>query len=179
MGVCAFTSLAQAQDMFEQTFLLDVNMGSVRSNIAREFSVGGYELEDGTPVRFADWYTPRMSDLNVLFLSEINQSFAVTWGLSTGEQGDKYKIEPGVWLGFVHRVELDQHRSVTLSARTLLGGRFKEHSCVGYYTIIDDFAEVNCRLAASVLPPEETLQFLADETGLIETVVSIRYDITF
>lgn len=168
-----------AQGIFEQTFLLDVNTTSIRSDIVRDLSIGGYELEGGAPVNFADWYTPKFPDLNVLFLSEINSSLAVTWGLSTGEKGKKYKIDPGIWLGFIHRVDLDRHSSVTLSARTLVEGRLKESSCVAFYSIIDSFEEVNCRLAASTLPPADTLTFLVDEVGFIDTSISIRYEIVF
>ena len=168
-----------AQGMFEKTFLLDVNTTSIRSDIVRDLSIGGYELEGGAPVNFADWYTPKFPDLNVLFLSEVNPSLAVTWGFSTGEKGEKYKIDPGIWLGFIHRIDLDRHSSVTLSARTLVGGRLKESSCVAFYSIIDSFEEVNCRLAASTLPPADTLTFLVDEVGFIDTSISIRYEIVF
>lgn len=170
---------AQAQNVWDQTFLLDVRVGSVRSDIALDLSAGRYALEDGTMVELSDWYRPRFPDLNILFLTEIQPSFAAIWGISAGETGQKYTIDPGLWVGALYRADLGRNQALTVSARTLLGGAFKERTCVAFYTILDDFAQVNCRLAASPLPPDETLAFLVSEQGSIETTFSLRYEIRF
>lgn len=173
------TTHAFAQDFLEDTFLLDVSIGSGRSQIARDLSIGGYELSDGTPVDFSEWYTPRFSDLNFIFLTQLNPSFGLTWGVSFGENGVKYKIDPGMWVGFVYRREFTRQSSLTVSALTLVGGDFREHTCLGDYGEIGGIQQVNCRLAASLLPPAETLQFLVSEKGYQETRFSLSYEIRF
>lgn len=173
------TPHAFAQDFLEDTFLLDVSIGSSRSQIARDLSFGGYELSDGTPVDFSDWYTPRFPDLNFIFLTQLNPSLGLSWGFSLGERGEKYRIDPGMWLGFVYRRELSRQSSLTFSALTLVGGNFRERACVGDYGEIGGIQQVNCRLAASLLPPPETLQFLVNEKGFRETRFSLRYEIRF
>ena len=168
-----------SQDFLEETFLLDVSIGSSRSQIASELSLGGYELADGTPVDFHDWYTPRFVDLNFRFLTEITPSFGLIWGFSFGERGAKYRINPGIWLGFVYRIDLARRSSVVLTAVTLVGGNFREQACVGDYAEIGGIQSVNCRLAASHLPPADTLRFLVKEPGLRETRLSVRYVLNF
>jgi hypothetical protein len=166
-----------SQDFLRQTSLLSVNVGSGRSEIARALSSGGYELSDGTPINFSDWYEPKFPDLNLLFLTEITSSFALSWGFSLGERGEKYQIDPGLWLGFIYRTPLNEHSSLTISGITLIGGDFREHECVGIYSF--DERSVNCRLAASVLAPADTLKFLINEPGFRETRLSIRYEFWF
>ena len=183
-GACILAALwvpatAEAQWLLEETSILNLSVGSSRSALAQGLSLGGYELADGTPVRFADWYTPAVPDLNLLFLTRINRNFGITWGLATGERGETYSIQPGLWLGFVYRVELSRHSSLTFSALTLLGGDFSERPCVADYGPIGGIQSVNCRLAASTLPPADTLRFLVNARGFNETRLSIRYEIRF
>jgi hypothetical protein len=175
----ATTPRAVAQDFLEDTFLLNVSLGSHRSEIAQDLTYGGYELSDGTPVDFVNWYTPRFPELNVLFLTQINPAIGMTWGVSLGEEGVKYRIDPGVWIGLVYRRELGRQSSLTFSAVTLLGGNFRERTCIGDYGDIGGIQVVNCRLAASVLPPAQTLDFLINERGYLETRVSVRYSYRF
>jgi hypothetical protein len=61
----------------------------------------------------------------------------------------------------------------------MLGGDFREKSCFGFYKTINAEAEVNCRLAASILPPADTLKFLVSEPGYREARVTLRYEIQF
>ena len=170
---------AKAQWLLEETSLLNLSFGSSRSALAQGLSIGGYELADGTPVRFADWYQPALPDLNLLFLTRINRDFGIAWGFATGERGEKYSIQPGLWLGFVYRLELSRHSSLTFSALTLLGGDFSERPCLADYGPIGGIQSVNCRLAASTLPPADTLRFLVNAPGFNETRFSIRYEIRF
>ena len=166
-----------AQEFLESTFLLDVSLGSARSQIARDLSDGGYELADGTPVNFSQWYDASFPELNVLFLTELTPSLGLAWGLSTGERGEKYRIDPGIWIGFIQNYDLTRNSRITISALTLLGGNFRERSCIGDYGNIGGIQSVNCRLAASLLPPTETLDFLVRESGFMETRISIRYQL--
>lgn len=159
--------------------MLQVRRGSSRSRLVEQMSMGGFELDDGTPVEFARWYTPRFPEMNLMFLTAVTPSFGVTWGLSTGERGQKYTIDPGLWLGFVWRRQLGPRSSLSLSASTLMGGNLREQTCRAYYRIIEDFATVNCRLAASTLAPEDTLSYLVHRSGLRESRVSLRYEFRF
>lgn len=177
ISLCLGTQPVTAQEFLEDTFLLDLSLGSARSQIARDLSDGGYELADGTPVDFSDWYDTAFPEINVLFLTELTPSLGLAWGLSTGERGEKYKIDPGIWVGFIQNYDLTRNSRLTISAVTLLGGNFRERSCIGNYGDIGGIQSVNCRLAASLLPPTETLDFLIRETGVIETRISIRYQL--
>jgi hypothetical protein len=172
-------AVADLNKIAERTFLTDIRVGSSRSNIAVALSNGGYELADGTPVDFRDWYSPRRDDLNVLFMTVITPNLGLQWGASLGERGVKYRINPGLWLGVVARHELGARSSLTFSAITLLGGDFREQTCVGDYGDIGGVQEVNCRWAASILPPEETLAFLVNEPGRVDERYSLRYEFRF
>ena len=44
-----------------------------------------------------------------------------------------------------------------------MGGRFKEHSCTADYADLGGLEQVNCRLAATELAPEETLKYLVND----------------
>jgi hypothetical protein len=176
---CAFHGEAlSAQDLLADTYLLDVSTGSKRMQIVAAFAEGGYELSDGTPVRFYSWYAGP-PDLNIKFLTEINPSFGLTWGINTGSRGEKYTMAPGLWIGAIYRMELGPQQSLTLSWTSMLGGRLRERDCLADYGEIGGVQRVNCRLAASVLSPEETLQFLANEPGSTEAQISITYQIDF
>lgn len=177
-ALLALGAPAAALDLGE-THLLDIRQGSARAEIARSLSNGGYELSDGTPVDFGDWYEPRLPEMTVMFLSEVTPRTGLVWGLSTGERGEKYRIEPGLWLGIVHRMPVGRNAAVTLSAMSLVGGDFREDSCTADFGEIGGIATVNCRLAASRLSPEATLDHLVREEGTSETVVSIRYELRF
>jgi hypothetical protein len=169
---------AQAQGL-DDTHLLDIRLGSARSDIATSLSRGGYELSDGTPIDFRDWYEARMPEMTVLFLSQVSPRTGILWGLSTGERGDKYRIDPGVWLGLIHRMPVGRSADITFSAMSMVGGDFREDTCTADYGAIGGVSTVNCRLAASVMRPDETLDYLVREDGMSETVLSIRYEFRF
>ena len=137
---------AWGQGLWERTSLLDLRAGSVRSDRARDLSAGRYALEDGTMVDLFDWYRPRVTNMNILFLTELEPSLALIWGISTGETGQKYRIDPGLWLGVFYRAELAENQVLTFAARTLLGGAMQERPCVAFYTILADIPQVACRL---------------------------------
>ncbi len=170
---------AQAQTLLQQTLLLDARTGSSRAALAQDMAQGGYELSDGTEVDFVDWYSPRLPEMTVKLLTAMTPSFGMIWGVSTGERGEKYRIDPGIWLGFVYRHDLTTHSTVSLTASTLIGGDFREKTCQAYYQITSSEETVNCRLAASVLPPEDTLNFLERRTGLRESRAMLRYELRF
>ena len=178
-AVLLFAPSVQAQGFWERTFLLDLRMGSSRSDIAKDLARGGYELDDGKPIDFADWYTARFPDFNVKFLTSVSDDFGLIWGFSTGERGEKYRIDPGLWIGFIYRHEISNRTDWTLSAMSMFGGDLQERTCRAFYRTTGAFETVNCRLAATPLPPQDTLRFLVRERGFRETRVSLRYQFRF
>lgn len=168
---------SQAHGFWEKTFLLDVSVGSSRSDIARGLRRGGFELADGTPIYFTDWYTPAIPDFNLKYLTTVTPDFGLIWGVSTGEKAEKYQINPGLWLGFLYREQISRNSNLSLSAVTLIGGNFRERMCVGDWPEFGGRQQVNCRLAATPLPPQDTLKFLVRERGIRETRATLRYQI--
>ncbi|WP_055049463.1 hypothetical protein [Devosia sp. A16] len=123
--------------------------------------VRGYELSDGTPVQLADWYRTDWPDTRVDMLTQFGDDFGLLWGFTTGEHGEKYTIDPSLRLGFVTQAHPLPNAVLSLSVRGTFWGDLTEHTCEADYGDIAGIQTVNCRLAATVLPPEETLQYLA------------------
>lgn len=146
----------------KSTFLIGVRNGSQLSADVRSVRAGGYELADGTPVDFADWYSSDWTDIGLTWLTQIDKGFGVIWGLSTGERGEKYRIDPALKLGITLQRRVSRHSFATLTAHTIIGGELRERTCTADYGAIGGVQEVNCRLAATTLPPEETLDYLLD-----------------
>lgn len=146
----------------KSTFLIGLRKGSQLSTDVRSLRAGGYELADGTPVDFEDWYSSDWTDIGLTWLTQINDGFGVIWGLSTGERGEKYRIDPAMKLGFTLQRRLGRHSFATLTAHTIIGGNLREQTCTADYGDIGGVQTVNCRLAATELPPEETLDYLLD-----------------
>ncbi|MGZ3218039.1 hypothetical protein [Paracoccus sp. T5] len=186
-GVAAFIiglqPLHQArgfESFLNDTHLLEVSLGSVRSDQAGDMRRGGYELADGTPVSFDDWYRPRLKELNLVFLSELTPAFGLIWGMSSGESGEKYRINPGLRFGFVLQRPVGEGGVISLQLTSLLGGRFRERPCQADFGAIGGASvAVNCRLAASTLPPAKTLDYLVSMSGSDEARVTLRYDVSF
>jgi len=176
---CLFAQSVHAQGFWERTFLLDLRIGSSRSDIATNLARGGYELDGGTPIDFADWYTARLPEFNIKFLTSLSPDLGLIWGISTGERGEKYRIDQGMWIGFIYRYETSNQSDWTLSAMSLLGGDFRERTCQAYYRVTESFETVNCRLAATPLPPQDTLRFLVRERGFRDARATLRYQIRF
>ncbi|WP_304616334.1 hypothetical protein [Paracoccus sp. (in: a-proteobacteria)] len=165
-------------DLLSDTHLIDIRTGSARSDLVRRIRSGGYELADGTPLSLRVWYLPDMPELTVMMLTEVTPSFGITWGFSTGEGARKYSIAPALHLGFSAHHALSPNAVLSLSAGTVLGGRLSERPCDADYGPFG-VMPVNCRLAASTLPPEETLDYLLDRDGATESWVSLRFEYRF
>lgn len=178
LALCALATGAAAQVGVGRTHLLDLQAGSGRSDLVRDIRRGGYELAGGGAVAFRDWYTPDLPDLTLVLLTQLTDGFALTWGVSTGEAGRKYRIAPALHIGFVAQTELWANATLTLSAQTLIGGGLRERSCLADYGPFG-MAEVNCRLAATPLPPDETLRYLMDVPGRDDSRISLRFDYRF
>lgn len=166
---------AQAQDFWEATTIYDVNAYSLRSSMASSLAEGGYELSDGRWQSFRGWYRPRISEVNILLLTAVDQNVGLIWGVSTGGSGEKYRLQPGVWVGIVSLWQISEQASLTVSAKTLLGGRLSEEACVADYGDIGGIQRVNCRLAASILEPSETLNYLVNDAGAVESTFGVEF----
>lgn len=176
LAVCA--AMPAAAQIFDRTQLLDVHAGSARSDLVRRLRNGGYELAGGGAVSFDRWYSPRMPDLTMLVFTELSDRFGIAWGVSSGEAGQKYRIDPALHLGFTVRTEPFRDATLSLSVDAILGGNLREKSCRADYGTFG-MAEVNCRLAATEMPPEETLTHLLDVKGREESRITLRFECRF
>ncbi|TCM75066.1 hypothetical protein [Rhodovulum steppense] len=183
LGVCAVVAIgvspAPALDFLEDTLLLDVHTGSNRSSAARGLRNGGFDLADGSRVAFWDWYTPRFPDLSLMLLTQVSADFGIIWGFGTGEQAPKYRIDPTLHLGFVYQSHPFEGATLSLKATYPVGGHLRESACVADYGDIAGVAPVNCRLAAGLLPPEDTLQHLLRMKGRSDARISLNLVIRF
>lgn len=168
-----------AQEFWQDTHLLDVHAGSQRSAVARDLSRGGYELSGGEYVDFRDWYSPRIPDVTVLFLTQVAPDFGIIWGFGTGERGEKYSIDPALYLGFAAQYRPFDTAVFSISATYPLFGTMRERTCVADYGAIGGIQTVNCRLAAEPMPPEETLGYLVNLDGETDARISIGFTLVF
>jgi len=174
-----YSSNLQAQSFTETTHLVDIRAGSDLTDKVRKISYGGYNLSDGTPVSFRKWYKSNWTDLSLTWITEINRNFGVYWGLSTGESGPKYRIQPGLKIGFLLQSEINRGGTISLSATTILAGLLTEETCIADYGAIGGVQTVNCRLAASTLPPADTLQHLFNDPPSDRIDMVLRYQLKF
>lgn len=170
---------AAAHDFAASTHLLDVRQGSTRSDVVKTVSRGSYELADGTPVDFSDWYSSVWIDLEVDFLTELSSELGLIWGISTGERGEKYRISPGLKIGFVYSLAPTPNSTLSLNASTRLGSSLREKHCMADYGEIGGIQPVNCRLAASALEPAETLKHDLRLNGFGDTTIAMTYELRF
>ncbi|MFC3323598.1 hypothetical protein [Mesorhizobium cantuariense] len=150
---------AIAQDI--TTSLVAIHQSSALSDLARKLGNGGYELQDGSWVSFSKWYHTNWVDLHIDLLTQITEDNGILWGFGTGEQGDKYRIEPSLKLGFLTQMHPNPNSTVSLSLTTTIGGNLTEKPCKADYGDLGTY-NVNCRLAASETAPEETLKYLVN-----------------
>lgn len=169
----------QAQSFVERTALVNVRVGSSHSGTLRRARAGGYQLSDGTPVSFEPWYSSDWRDFSLTWLTAVNEDFGIFWGFSTGEAGDKYRIDPSVKLGFLWQTQMSRRSSLSFSVVATIGGKLNEKTCTADYGSIGGIQTVNCRLAASTMPPSETLDHLYDARPQDQTVAMLRYTFRF
>jgi len=168
-----------AQDFWESSYLLNLYRGSHRSSVAADLRMGGFDLSGGEYIAFRDWYTPALPDLTLLFLSQISDNFGMIWGVSSGERGPKYHIEPAIHLGFVYQYVPADNAVFAIKAVYPLFGRMHEKTCLADYGAIGGIQNVNCRLAADPMQPEDTLDYLIDLRGEVDATLGITFTLTF
>lgn len=161
-GAQAFEALA-APDAASATRLVDVTARSGLSMKVRGFRDQPYELSNGAAAPLERWYRPRtLPDTVFRFLTPAGRDNGLIWGFGTGERGQKYRIDPSIHLGWAHQTWLSPRTRLGVEVSAQLGGRLHERTCTADYGDIGGVREVNCRLAATELPPEQTLALLAN-----------------
>ncbi|OBQ70133.1 hypothetical protein [Mesorhizobium erdmanii] len=150
---------AIAQEM--TTSIVDIHQGSQLSDRARSLGSGGYELQNGSRVSFNQWYHASWVDMHVDLLTPITEDTGILWGFGTGEAAEKYRIAPSLKLGFLTQMHPGPNSTLSLSFTATIGGKLTEKTCQADYGDLGSF-NVNCRLAASEMAPEETLKYLVN-----------------
>lgn len=154
-------TLLNQDGLGKSTYLIDMRQGSLLSQQAQQMGERSYETAYGNKINLTPWYSPKWSDFRVVWMTQINETTGLVWGLSTGEYAKKYKINPGITMGLIHQHHFTENLTMTLYWTYVYGGNLREKSCTADYGSIGGVQEVNCRLAATTLDPAETLQYLA------------------
>lgn len=176
--VTGTASPALSQSFFEKTHLLDLRLDMTHWSTAEDLSQGGYELSDGSWVSFADWYRLDHRQISASFLTDLDNGWGLTWGLTTGARAEKLRVEPGLQLGIIRQKKWGPGY-LTWSISTVLWGDLREKSCTADYGAIGGIQEVNCRLAAEIIAPEETLDYLVNVKGYEASRIGVVYEIRF
>jgi len=170
---------ACASEFLDRTYLIDLGQGSQLSQIMRAAQNGSFETSNGSLVSFKDWYSTSWTDARFAVLTQLEPWLGIVWGASTGEYGQKYAIDPSLKIGVVVRSEIDKTSSISFKATTIIGGSLREKSCIADYGEIGGIQKVNCRLAASSLAPNDTLQYLYNMSPINTYFFSIEYRLLF
>lgn len=144
--------------------LIGIYQGSSLTAMAQVLGNGGFELSDGTWVSFYKWYHSDWVDLRFEMLTQFSDNFGIIWGASTGQYAEKLRIDPSAKLGVIFQQQPTPSTTLSLTVSSTLFGNLSEFPCTADYGAIGGIQIVNCRLAASPLPPADTLKFLAKAT---------------
>lgn len=162
------------------TSLIEFAQVSESSRTAAGFRSGGYESAGGSWISFDRWYQNiGFKDTRLTWMSQLSPSLGLLWGFSTGEHGDKYRIDPSFKVGFVYQTNFGRHSYISIKATTLVGGWMKEKPCTADYGEIGGVQAVNCRLAASTLSPSDTLRYLINNAPADKDLLFVRYNYEF
>lgn len=165
----------RAFDFLEATHLIDLRQGSSLSARVSGLQKYSYESAYGLTLPVGRWYATHWVDVQVSFLTQINRDLGVIWGVSTGEKGEKYAIAPSFKLGLLYGIRSWGKGRLTIKAYHVFSGALREKTCSADYGEIAGVREVNCRLAASPMAPEETLRFNFNEKPEDRNFISIEY----
>lgn len=168
-----------ASDFLDRTYLIDLGQGSQLSQTMRAAQNGGFETSGGSLVRFKDWYSTNWTDTRFTMMTQLAPWLGIVWGASTGEYGQKYVIDPSLKVGLIVLSEIDKNSSISFKATAIIGGSLREKSCMADYGDIGGVQKVNCRLAASTLAPNDTLQYLYNMNPINTYFFSIEYRLFF
>ena len=162
--------------LWDATSLIEIKQGSELSyKMGLYQGSGGYDLSGGSPVNLKSWYTPTFVDTRVTYMTQLHPKVGLIWGFSTGENAQKYTIDPSMKLGLVFRHEFDKTSALSLRGAAILAGRLRESACTANYGDIGGVQQVNCRMAASTLAPSQTLQYLYNEKPYNFNTIWLQY----
>jgi hypothetical protein len=166
-------------DFWNSTNVIEIKQGSELSNKMNAYRMGGYELSNGAPLTLKNWYTPTFTDTRVTYMTQVHKKVGLIWGFSTGENAQKYSVDPSIKLGLVFRHEFDKTSALSLRGTTILAGRLRESACTANYGEIGGVQQVNCRMAASPMQPSQTLQYLYNEKPYNYNTLWLQYTKNF
>lgn len=149
--------------LLDATYLLELKQGSYLSSLAGNLGSGGFETATGNRIDFRPWYRSRWTEASITWMTQISQNLGVIHGFSTGERGPKYTIFPAFKLGVMMQTQTGHQAFLSLRLITTIGGELREKPCSANYGEIGGVQTVNCRLAATPLPPAQTLSYLLRE----------------
>ena len=164
---------SQDDGIWGRSFLVDLTNGGLNSDLVRSSATAGFELSGGQQVELQRWYSPSFPNLSATFLTEVSPNLGVIWGGAMGERGEKYTLGPTATLGVVFRKSIAHNLILEMEVSGIYGGKLRERACVGNFGAIGGVQRVNCRLAASLLPPKQTLDYLWDEPAMAVGVLRL------
>jgi len=166
-------------ELFRNTYLIELSQGSPLSQVMRASQIGGFETAGGKWVSFKEWYSTTWTVSQFALMTQMTSEFGIVYGASTGEYGQKYTIDPSLKLGLIVRKQIDKDSSIAFKATAIIGGWLREKSCTADYGEIGGLQKVNCRLAATTLSPNDTLQYMYNMRPLNPYLFLLEYRITF
>ncbi len=175
----ALPSTAHAFDFVDNTHLGSVDHRTRLYEKVQSIMDGRYDLAHGETVEFEKWYKQKWIDISFEFITDINERHGLIWGFSTGEWGEKYVIDPSIRLGFATQFRPSAQSAIQFSASWLFKGRLREKPCTADYGEIGGVQVVNCRLAATLLEPSETLKYLLRASPKDRFSMGFRYQLIF
>ncbi len=159
---------ASAQSGGRSITLFDLHQGDTLSDMALAFSTEGYFLQGdngsvGPWQSMAPFYATHWREVTARSLLTLDADHGVVFGLTTGEAGEKYKIDPSIILAFIDQMHPRLNATLTIQAGTSFFGHMTEYPCVGDFGDVGSSITVNCRLAASQINTEESLKYLVNQ----------------
>ena len=161
----SFVVASFGRGFIEDTYFLVAEQGTNMSKKIEDIRHESIESAFGEKISFKNWYKNKYNwiDSKFLWFTQVEKNTAILWGVTTGEKGEKYTIQPSLYLGFLEKYELSKNSDISLQLVFQLGGKLKEKVCIADYGEIGGIQKVNCRLAATELAPKETLKYLFNE----------------
>lgn len=162
-----------------QTQLVGLSFYGLNSGTVRQAARQGFELSNGTPADLAFWYSPQFPNISAVFATDLGRGVSLIWGGSIGERGPKYSLDPSGVVGILLRQPMGPRAELTFQVYGQFGGALRESPCLGDYGALGGIQAVNCRLAASILPPVETLGYLWNTAPTAQATAKLTYELRF
>ena len=174
-----FSKMGQGHSFWSATHLIEVKYDADHTNWLSQARVGGFENSQGSWVSFRPLYDNKgLRNTSLAWMTQVSSSLGFIWGVGTGERAAKYVITPSLKLGAIYQTQLSKNSLFYVKGSTVLGGQLREKTCIGNYDLEGE-QEVNCRLAASFLPPAETLKYLYRERPNNHSQVQLQFSAQF